>query len=209
MMVMPSNNCKAEVHYWQGAYGGLGHLYAPGGQRGPYPHLPYALDNGAYGAFKNDRPFDWEAFDALITWAEAKDTQPLWIVVPDVVGSADETLAMWCERAAPLRQRTGWNLALACQDGMTPESVASLEVAPDVLFIGGSTPWKWESLAGWCAFHPRVHVGRVNSPMRLAQCLDLGVESVDGTGWFRGDPKQTGGLHDFLKRQAAGGSANG
>ena len=197
---MPSNNGRWNVHYWQGKYGGLGHLYSPGGARGPFEHLPYALDNGAYGAMKNERPFDEGAFEDHVEWALGKELAPLWLAVPDVVGDKDATVTEWRRRAPALRERCGWDLALCVQDGMTPDILDELQ--PDVVFIGGSTDWKWGSLASWCAAHPRIHVGRCNSPRRLYECADLGVESCDGTGWFRGNPKQYQGLHDFLKHQS-------
>lgn len=200
MIVMPSNSGRWNVHYWQGKYGGLAHLYSPGGARGPFPHLPYALDNGAYGAMKNNKPFDDEAFEAHVAWAQEKDTAPLWLAVPDVVGDKEATVYEWHRRAPQLRERTGWNMALCVQDGM--ETSVLDELRPDVVFIGGSTDWKWSTLASWCAAHPRIHVGRCNSPKRLYECAELGVESVDGTGWFRGDQKQYQGLHDFLKHQS-------
>ena len=52
MMVMIANRSGVEVGYLAGRYPGvLGHLYSPGAQRGPWPFLPYALDNGRYGAW--------------------------------------------------------------------------------------------------------------------------------------------------------------
>lgn len=200
MIVMPSNSGRWNVHYWQGKYGGLGHLYSPGGARGPFEHLPYALDNGAYGAMKNGRPFDEDAFEAHVEWAAGKEIAPMWLAVPDVVGDSEATVRAWQARAPQLRERFGWDLALCVQDGMTPETVRELE--PDVIFVGGTTDWKWSTVPGWCAAFPRVHVGRCNSPKRLYECAGYGVESVDGTGWFRGDQKQYRGLHDFIKQQA-------
>jgi len=201
---MPSNNCKAEVHYWQGKYGGLGHLYAPGGERGPFPHLPYALDNGAFGAFSRGESFDQPRFMSLLKWAQAKDQDPMWVVVPDVVGQARQTLRRWADLAADLRDRFGYALALAVQDGMTPDDVRHLDLAPDVIFVGGSTRWKWQTLPSWCTAFPRVHVGRCNGPEPLYRCAALGVESCDGTGWFRGGPERYAGLLRFLQRQSEG-----
>jgi hypothetical protein len=66
MIVMPSNWSAGLVHYLAGIYPGMiGHLYSPKGQRGPYPWLPYALDNGA---FKN---FDKYAWVKLLRWSQA------------------------------------------------------------------------------------------------------------------------------------------
>jgi hypothetical protein len=80
---------------------------------------------------------------------------------------------------------------------MTPADVRQL--APDVVFVGGSTEWKWETAEMWCREFPRVHVGRVNSPRRLYELESWGCESCDGTGWNRGDRKQTAGLEEWCR----------
>lgn len=182
MRILLSNNTGGPVHWLAGRFPGwVGHLFSPGGQRGPYRYLPYALDNGAYGAFANKTEWDEPAWVRLLEWAKHSGQAPEWVLVPDVVGDKDGTLRNW-DRYAPAAKRYGWPLAFAVQDGMTP-----LDVPADaqVVFVGGSTEWKWETMSLWAFFFPRVHVGRVNSGHRLAQCYLEGVESVDGTGWVR------------------------
>ena len=55
----------------------------------------------------------------------------------------------------------------------------------------------------WAESGKRVHVGRVNSMRRVWLCHDLGIESVDGTGWFRdGDNHQNLlKLEQYFKRE--------
>jgi hypothetical protein len=206
VIVMPTNNCKAEVHYWAGKYGGLGHLYGPeaGARRGPYAHLPYALDNGAFAAWTEQRVWDAAQWCRLLEWGAAAEIAPLWTLIPDVVTDAPATLASWKTYAQTVRDTYGWPIALAVQDGMKPEDVLALAVQPDVVFVGGSTQWKWASASWWTKSFPRVHIGRVNSVRRLYLCAEIGAESVDGTGWFRGDATQTDGLRQFLEDQQAG-----
>lgn len=197
-MVMPANNRKAIVHYWGGRYPGrIGHLYGPGGFGSAYPWLPYALDNGAFPAFTNGREWERGPFLSLLAAASASDQQPLWVAVPDVVADKDATIAKWAEWSRALRVSYGWPLAFCVQDGMVPSDVP---VDADVVFVGGSTAWKWETVPMWASAFPRVHVGRVNSPRRLWELEALGVESCDGTGWFRGDDAQTSGLAAFMER---------
>jgi hypothetical protein len=74
----------------------------------------------------------------------------------------------------------------------------------EVVFIGGTTDWKWRSIDLWCSSFPRVHVGRVNGYDGLIRCACAGAESVDGTGWFRGDKQQLAGLLRFLREQSSG-----
>ena len=199
MIVMPANSTGIEFGRLCGRYPrSMGHLLSPGAARGPWPWLPYALDNGAFSAFTKGIPFDEQAFLAHCEWALGTGPQPLWVVVPDVVADGAATLARWREWA-PVLRRFGWPLAFAAQDGHQPGDVPA---DADVVFIGGSTEWKLQAIRPFCAAHRRVHVGRVNTYGRLRICADAGAESCDGTGWFRGDKTQLAGLLTFLGEEA-------
>ena len=203
MMVMVTNNSSGRVHYLAGRYESarlLGHLYSPDGWRRPYPWLPYALDNGAYGAWVNGRPFDEAAFMGLCDRAAASEQPPLWVVVPDAVGDRDTTLRQWDSWAPRLTRAYGWTLALAVQDGMT---AADVPAEAGVVFVGGTTQWKRRTIHEWCAGR-RAHVGRINTERWLWYCWRAGAESCDGTGWFRGCVAQLAGLENYLARAADG-----
>ena len=183
MIVMPADNTGILVGWLAGRFEGrIGHLYSPRPRKntGPFSFAPYALDNGAYAAGDNWTDGLWRK---LLDWARLSGQRPRWVLVPDVVGDRNRTLERW-DRYAPQAAAYGWPLAFAVQDGMT-----RTDVPPDaeVVFVGGSTKWKWRTVTMWCQAFPRVHVGRVNSYRRLWQCHEAGAESCDGTGWFRGD----------------------
>lgn len=198
-MVMPANNTGIQVGYLAGRFPGqLGHLFSPGGERGPFQFMPYALDNDAYGAFTQGREWDEAAWLVLLEWARISGQAPLWVLVPDVVGDRLRTLRKW-EMYHHVLRLYGWPLAFAVQDGMEPRDVPS---GADVVFVGGSTDFKWSTYRDWCATFPRVHIGRVNTYGQLCKCAQAGAESVDGTGWFRGDQRQYRGLLRFLEEQA-------
>lgn len=201
MKVFVSNNTGWRTHYLQGRYGNLGLLMSPDGLRGPWPHLPYALDNGAFGAYLRNQEFDSEGYRRALSWTVDKLAHPLWVVVPDVVADAEATFDSWDRWQDEVR---GWGfpLAFAVQDGMTPDQVRARGVEADVVFVGGTTDWKEATLAEWCAEFPRVHVGRINGLRGLNLCAEAGAESCDGTGWFRGRADQLDGLIEFLRRQA-------
>lgn len=202
MTVMPANNTSWIVDYWQGRYGGLGHLYSPQRKENPRPHMLYALDNGAWPAFKNGQPWDAKLFIAHIERYAFHALRPDWVIVPDVVADMEATWRNWYHWTPHLHPYD-LSYALAVQDGMTPSWVRKeIRPKPGVIFIGGSTDWKWSTLAEWCREFPRVHVGRVNTGDQLERCRAAGAESVDGTGWFRGQPKQIEALGMFLMRQA-------
>lgn len=197
---MISNQTGMEVGLLVGRHPGrIGHLYSPGGERGPWPEVPYALDNGAWPAFKNGAPWDEMEWRRLLRWAAMSGQAPLWALVPDVVTDREATLEAW-PRLSPVIASYGWRAGFAVQDGMTFDDV------PDdrcVLFLGGSTDWKLNAITPWCARFPgRVHVARVNTWDRLLLCWRAGAVSVDGTGWFRkgrGGYSQSADLRKFLR----------
>ena len=118
-------------------------------------------------------------------------------MVPDVVTDSKATFKMWDEWA-PIVAEKGFPLAFAVQDGMTPEMVKASNVEAEVIFVGGSTDFKWNTLTSWTDNFPRVHVGRVNGLRDLMRCHRRGVESCDGTGFFRGRRAQLGELITYL-----------
>jgi hypothetical protein len=93
-------------------------------------------------------------------------------------------------------------LAIAVQNGMIPETIKKLEIQPDVICVGGTTEWKWDTAEMWCKEFPRVHLLRCNSPAKLYLLEEWGAESCDGTGWNRGDRNQTSGLEQWCRERA-------
>lgn len=181
-MVMVSNHSGIKAGYLAGRYPGmLGHLYSPGAQRGPWPFLPYGLDNGAYPLWHKNLDWKEAPWRKLMDWAASKPVRPTWAVVPDVVTNREATLARW-EEFAPVVRGYGFRAAFAVQDGM---DFADVPDSDCVLFLGGSTAWKKAAIGPWCRKFPgRVHVARVNDSERLYACLEAGAVSVDGNGWF-------------------------
>lgn len=174
--------------------GRIGHLYGPGGWKTPRPAFPYALDNGAFPAWRAGRELDVAEFRAHVARAAAAAIPPRWVAVPDVVCDRDRTLASWRQWEPELR-RYGWPLAFVVQNGMTARDVPS---GADVVFVGGDTTWKRETAPLWCRDFPRVHIGRVNTERWLWRFAGMGAESCDGSGWFRGRRAQLDGLWYFL-----------
>ena len=203
MLVMPSNNSGFHCGFIAGSYPGrLGWLLNTDSWRqGPNQLIPWALDNGAYAAWVQKRPWNEKAFyDRLDACHTADCPPPLWVVVPDVVTDREATLESW-RIHAPRVQEYGHKLAMAVQDGMTPGDVPA---NASVVFVGGSVEWKWRHLKDWTGAFPRVHVGKVNSERLLWQAYESGAESCDGTGWFRGDQQQLAGLVRFLDQTSKG-----
>jgi len=202
MIVMPANSTGWFWHCLARETGKIGHLFSPDAQRGPWPWFPYALDNGAFAAW-NAKQNTWDetrwsvdAWRRMLFWAQSKNQKPLWAIVPDVPGNAEETFERWHK----FKDDVPFDKALAVQDGMTVEQVKAIN--PDVVCVGGSTEWKWTTVEQWAANFKRVHMLRCNAPAKLNYLKELGVESCDGTGWNRGDKTQTKGLEDFVRNNS-------
>jgi hypothetical protein len=147
--------------------------------------MPYALDNGAWSAFTQGRPFDARAFwRALEQLGERAD----WVVIPDIVAGGLHSLEFslqWLHRLRGLPARQ----LIAVQDGMTPDDVREF-LGPMVgIFVGGTTEFKEQTMHQWGTLARRrccyLHVGRVNSVRRIRLCAAAGADSIDGTSATR------------------------
>ena len=151
---------------------------------GSRPPLAYALDNGAWGCFQRNVPFDAKAFDRLLDWL-GHDAD--WIVVPDIVQGGLESLRFslsWLDRVLSFAPAL-----IAVQDGMEPSDVRGLLGKRVGIFLGGSTEWKLRTMRAWGAVArergAHFHVARVNTAKRIRLCQDAGAHSFDGTSVTR------------------------
>lgn len=198
MQIFPANNKKWLIHFWAGKYPErLAHLWSPGSTISVYPHLQYALDNGAYAAFCSKTQWRADWFENHIRAVTNFSKKPEWLVVPDRPLDAATTLKLWHQWEPRLR-RLDIPLAFAAQDGHRPENVPD---SADVIFLGGSDRWKFGALPEFVATKKPVHVGRING-RSLWQCERLGAASCDGTGWLRGDQHQLAILEHYLQCSA-------
>lgn len=206
-MVMPSARHTLANRLDQQFPGRLGLLIGPGDWRPLRHDLPFALDNDRFAAVFRGKP--WTAVDyvAFLNKVKVAGVKPRWAVVPDVPKDAKATLEWWDKWAPEVRRRLRCPLAMAVQDGMTPNDVWCCRPPPEVIFVGGTTEWKWQSLSTWTKYFPRVHVGRVNSYARLWAVHESGAESSDGTRWWhddQGDTRHYAALVRYLDRSGRG-----
>ena len=187
-------------HYAAGAYDKkVGVLLGPSHWRKtPFKDwMPFVLDNDAFVAWDKGERWSVEAWREMIEQIRLMHKTPLWALVPDVVADREKTLSNW-GKYSPEIFATGWTSAFAVQDGMTAKDVPS---DAGVVFVGGTDKFKWQTAKMWVDNFPRVHVGRVNNIDKVWYCDDIGVESVDGTGWFR-DPSRADKLPALHKWMA-------
>lgn len=201
-MIVMVDNSGIEMGRLCGMYPDrIGWLLSPGAWKRPPTWMRYALDNGAYSSFKNKKPFDWGGFWDHCEKIKQANKKPMWVAVPDVVEDKHSTVMLWNEKSDEVRSKCNSPLAFVVQDGMTSTDVPK---NADVVFVGGSTEWKWKSLPIWTKHFPRVHVGRVGSERMLWMAHDAGAESCDGSGWFRCGDERRVGLENYLHESTFG-----
>ena len=138
--------------------------------------LPVAADNSAFVGFDEKR---------YLRFVAKTPAYIEWITAPDKVANAEITLDLF-DRWYPRIQHLP--LALVGQDGMEDKELPWSHF--DCFFIGGSTRWKLSDAARSLAIEAKrrgklLHMGRVNSNMRLRYAYDMGCDTVDGTGYSR------------------------
>lgn len=145
----------------------------------------YALDNGAWSAYTQGRPFDVPLFEkALAKLGAGAD----WTVLPDIVAGGARSLELslqWMRRVLDSSPRG----MIAVQDGMAPTDVEPF-IGPRVgVFVGGSTNWKLRTMSQWAELARRLgawcHVARVNTARRISACITAGADSFDGSSASR------------------------
>ena len=182
MIVMPSNNYKHK-ELFEKYPDRIALLLNPHRTGKAYFQFRYAIDNAAFNKFNEIKYFKMLDFSKSYQ-------KPIFIVCPDVVGCHDRTLALW-HYYYPVLKPYDYPIAFVAQNGCTPETVP---IEADWIFVGGLDPWKKDNIHKFIGDRP-VHVGRVNSLWMLEYCQELGVASVDGTGWMRARDKK---YYDFI-----------
>ena len=162
----------------------VGELIVPGAGSAPdaLALIPgrWAMDNGAFTGF------DVAGFMDMLQRFHGR-LGCRFVAAPDVVGDAPATLARWPFWSAVIRG-AGFVPALVAQDGLTVAETPWPELG--ALFIGGHTEWKLgphaaELIAYANARGLWVHVGRVNSRVRIWHFARAGADSFDGGKYSR------------------------
>lgn len=144
--------------------------------------VPWACDNDCFKCLKRER-----YLAMLRQIARTGRDRLLFVAAPDVVADAAQTLArfrLW----SPVLRYYSLPTAYVAQDGQEGLPVPWDEIR--CLFIGGSTTWKLgphaarlieeaHRLGKW------VHVGRINTLVRMWRFSSLPVDSFDGTCFSR------------------------
>jgi len=145
-----------------------------------HPEIPVAYDNDAFSAYSNKKAWDELAWVKMMEDIKRRELKAEFVLAPDTVGDPDETLRKFFAYRYLIPKHCP--VFFAAQDGMGVRDIPS---TVDGVFIGGSLKYKWRMVSSFTNAFKRVHCGRVNNLSKLLACERLGVESVDGTHWFR------------------------
>ena len=177
MMVMPANNLSGVCHFLSGRFPGrIGMLNTPHSWKNPPAYMPWALDNGCYTEF-NEAKFMHSLFRSRLVH------KPIFVAVPDVVCDPEGTNRLWHDWS----KKVDFAKAFVCQDGHEPQDVPKNAFCS---FVGGSTDWKLKNAHKFKGVCEWLHIGRVTTLARIRFAEEIGADSVDGTGFFRGKGKQ-------------------
>lgn len=136
-----------------------------------------AVDNCAYSNW-DERKFV-KLIDSLI------GKKVCWVAAPDVVGDAVKTSKLYDFWYQEIKVKRGLPIAYVLQDG---QDWIGLPFDYDALFIGGTTEFKLGGYVRYCVTAAKeygkwCHMGRVNSWGRLRYAIDIGCDSIDGSGF--------------------------
>ena len=145
----------------------------------------YALDNGAWSAYRTGAPWDERRFVVALRQLGAGAD---WTTIPDIVAGGHASLDLSLKWMRTVLNATPLAL-LAVQDGLTPDDVMPFLGARVGIFVGGSTAWKHDTIEQWGTVGRSVgcwvHVGRVNSIRHISHCVHAGITSFDGSSASR------------------------
>ncbi len=158
----------------------LGRIVSPRHWNLVKPGERWAADNDAFLAWDEPR---------FLMMLERNAGIPgcLFVAAPDVVGDAKATADRFWDWHLEITGR-GYPIALVGQDGA--EDLDLEWAAFDAFFIGGTTEWKLSAAAADLMAEAKlrgkwVHMGRVNTLMRIRQAWAVDVDSIDGSGWAK------------------------
>ena len=165
---------------------GFGVLISPGGCRAPHNFPYYAVDNGAFSAWVNEKEWNPDPFLNLLELSQKSTRPPDMVVVPDKVASGRESLDFslnWIKQLPEI----GTRYYLAVQDGMEISDIIPVIELFGGLFVGGTLEWKYETAPDWVELahdHRKpCHIGRIGTWDRIVWASRIGADSIDSSSW--------------------------
>lgn len=206
-MQVYSGNAAKDTHLEVVRRHGWGRMVSAVHWRTPLVDVPWALDNGAFSAWRKGESLDIQPYvrqlDRLMSYR-----LPDFTVVPDIIGGGFESLRFSLSHV----DAVWWDVPayVAVQDGMTVQDLEPVLQFFDGIFVGGSAEprragndpkaprelgvskgWKWDTAAGWVELaHEnglKCHIGKVGTYHDLREAQRICADSVDSTSWSVND----------------------
>lgn len=154
----------------------------------------WAVDNAAFNNF------DEKKFLSMLEKIKGQDCK--FVACPDKVGDGVETLKMFYKWHQIIKSYD-LPIAFVLQDGIKVSDVPFDFI--QAIFIGGTTEYKLgKEVIEICKqakkLNKWIHMGRVNSNKRLQYAMDIGCDSVDGSGYSMFPDKKIPYALKFLER---------
>ena len=159
---------------------GWGMMFCETNPKLAYKGMPFALDNGAFMAWKSNKKWNPVPFLRRVQSMQDRSLSPLFVVAPDLPTKGETSLlfSVLHHGACPSP------VALAVQDGQTFQGVKKVMDQFDYIFLGGSDAFKLRG-RDWCKFShdhgKKFHFARASTIERLEYAIDIGADSLDTT----------------------------
>ena len=168
---------------------------------------PWMLDNGAFRAWRKKE--EWRSDLFLRRLRRAVEVPGCYMVVlPDVVGDAEATLALSAEWLEILWAEFGdLPYYFVTQDGMRADDPRLEAILDDPrvkgVFLGGTDDHKWEAPAWAEEAHrrgKRFHFGRSSTSQKLALAMCSTADSCDTAFWLMNGQARENGIRDMARQ---------
>jgi hypothetical protein len=151
----------------------------------PYDGENWALDNGAFIAWKNKTEFNEEQFLDFVDYAlklHHEGKPPYFAVCPDIVAGGQESLLFSMYWIQLLPKELKWYLVV--QDGMKSKDVINCLEYFHGIFLGGTNEFKqtalyWKIIADY--FNKPFHYGRAGTKTKIIHATNVGATSLDSS----------------------------
>lgn len=150
-------------------------------------NIRYALDNGAFNAYKTDTEFNEEQFLKILDYIYVHEQVPDFIAIPDIVAAGKKSYIYSLQWLKKLPEQ--FNYYFVVQDGITTEMMKEVVHRVSGIFVGGTKLWKLRNMSTWITFahtyNKPCHIGRMSVFKDMDRAYVSGADSIDGSTLVR------------------------
>lgn len=188
MKVYLGNEGSPKRHEWMKKHK-VGNMLVSNSFRPNWKADGYALDNGAFHCYLNDKPFNHDLFIKSYNRVMNHTEKPDFIVLPDIVKGGIKSYDLSVSYLHNLSYHSRWYFAV--QDGMPFDILrykisfngSPLHYFIDGVFIGGSEKWKLRTGSKWVneahKLGLKCHAGRCGTFKKMLWAKHINMDSID------------------------------